>query len=39
MSTNIVEMLENWGIHFTQAIAADVSSAILTMDSATSEEM
>ena len=38
MSTNIVEMLENWGIHFSQAIAADVSSAILTMDSATSEE-
>ena len=38
MSTNVVEMLENWGIRFSDTIAADVSSSILTMESATSEE-
>jgi ABC-type uncharacterized transport system involved in gliding motility auxiliary subunit len=38
MSTNIVEMLENWGIRFEDKIAADVSSQVLTMESAPSDE-
>ena len=29
--TNIVEMLENWGVRFTDKIAADISSARITM--------
>lgn len=37
-STNIVEMLENWGMRFEDKIAADVSSAVLTMESRPSEE-
>ena len=29
--TNIVEMIENWGVQFSQKIAADVSCAAITM--------
>ena len=31
--TNIVEMLENWGVRFTDTIAADISCARITMTS------
>lgn len=36
-NTNIVEILENWGITFTNRIAADISSAIITMESQSDE--
>lgn len=32
-NTNIVEILENWGIIFTNRIAADLNSAVITMES------
>lgn len=38
MNTNIVEMIENWGITFTDKIVADMSCSIITMESTSSEE-
>ena len=36
--TNLVEMLENWGIRFQPAIAADISCSRITMYSADEDE-
>ena len=37
-NTNIVEMIENWGVVFSQNIVADISSAQITMYSQQSED-
>lgn len=37
-NTNIVEMIENWGVVFTENIVADISSAQITMYSQQSED-
>lgn len=37
-NTNIIEILENWGITFTNRIAADISSATITMESVEDED-
>jgi len=36
-NTNIVEMIENWGVVFTENIVADISSSQITMQSQTSD--
>ena len=36
-NTNIIEMLENWGLIFTNKIAADTSCSIITMQSVIDE--
>lgn len=37
-NTNIIEILENWGITFTNKIAADKSSATITLESQSTDE-